>query len=294
MAIAEMFPYSDQHNLNLDWIIMKIKEFSGNQISGIEVTQIDTDTIKFVVTYTDGSTRELEEVTLPEGPQGPQGETGETGATPNLTAGTVTTLAPGSDATVSITGTAENPVLNLGIPQGIQGETGAAGGITNFDGYTGAMTSGTGIKFSSGTLSTYDLDLSETGNVNLAGLTPPAEITYVGGYLAYAFNSDRSIGKVYGNLVLQINNSGAAKNVDLDTGLVVGTTSNNYTILTGAPAFDYTTRTLLSNGYNSIFYIDSNRHLCFRYPALANTNVGVVALLPAQIYFFENFGDNPE
>ena len=46
---------------------------------------------------------------------------GDTGATPNLTIGTVETLAAGSNATATITGTAEDPVLNLGIPKGTDG-----------------------------------------------------------------------------------------------------------------------------------------------------------------------------
>ena len=49
-------------------------------------------------------------------------EDGATGATPNLTIGTVETLEPTESATATITGTPENPVLNLGIPQGEQGE----------------------------------------------------------------------------------------------------------------------------------------------------------------------------
>ena len=60
--------------------------------------------------------------TGPAGPQGIQGEPGETGATPDFTIGTVTTLAPGSQATATITGTDEDPVLNLGIPKGDPGE----------------------------------------------------------------------------------------------------------------------------------------------------------------------------
>lgn len=52
-----------------------------------------------------------------------KGAKGDTGATPNLTIGTVSTLNPGQSATASITGTAENPVLNLGIPKGDQGYT---------------------------------------------------------------------------------------------------------------------------------------------------------------------------
>lgn len=55
------------------------------------------------------------------GPQGPQGETGATGATPKLTIGTVTTGAPGTDASATITGTPEAPVLNFQIPRGNPG-----------------------------------------------------------------------------------------------------------------------------------------------------------------------------
>lgn len=43
------------------------------------------------------------------------------GMTPNLQIGTVETLEAGSDATASITGAPENPLLNLGIPKGPQG-----------------------------------------------------------------------------------------------------------------------------------------------------------------------------
>lgn len=52
------------------------------------------------------------------------GKDGSPGATPNLQIGTVTTLPAGSDATANMGGTAENPLLNLGIPKGADGETG--------------------------------------------------------------------------------------------------------------------------------------------------------------------------
>lgn len=79
--------------------------------------------------------------TGPQGPQGDKGDTGATGAqgpagadgqpgadgvTPNIQIGTVETLEAGSDATASITGTAENPLLNLGIPKGADGAGGMA------------------------------------------------------------------------------------------------------------------------------------------------------------------------
>lgn len=51
--------------------------------------------------------------------------TGPTGATPVITIGTVTTGAPGSQATASISGTAPNFVLDLTIPQGPTGPAGA-------------------------------------------------------------------------------------------------------------------------------------------------------------------------
>ena len=63
--------------------------------------------------------------TGPQGPTGPEGQpgpTGPTGATPNLTIGNVATGQPGTDAAASITGTPENPVLNLTIPRGDPGE----------------------------------------------------------------------------------------------------------------------------------------------------------------------------
>lgn len=55
-----------------------------------------------------------------------KGDNGDTGATPNLQIGTVTTLESGSNATASITGTTENPVLNLGIPKGENGTGGSS------------------------------------------------------------------------------------------------------------------------------------------------------------------------
>ena len=45
------------------------------------------------------------------------------GITPNLNIGTVETLEPGTDATATITGTPENPLINLGIPRGQNGKT---------------------------------------------------------------------------------------------------------------------------------------------------------------------------
>lgn len=59
------------------------------------------------------------------------GEDGKDGVTPNLSIGTVTTLSAGSNATASITGTKENPILNLGIPKGADGSGGSGGSGTD-------------------------------------------------------------------------------------------------------------------------------------------------------------------
>lgn len=63
------------------------------------------------------------------GSPGAKGDKGDTGATPNLSIGTVTTLEAGQNATASMGGTAESPVLNLGIPRGAKGEPGQGGSV---------------------------------------------------------------------------------------------------------------------------------------------------------------------
>lgn len=64
-----------------------------------------------------------------KGDTGEKGEPGQAGVTPNIKIGEVTTLEPGEPATASITGTSEDPLLNLGIPKG---EPGEGGGIQNY------------------------------------------------------------------------------------------------------------------------------------------------------------------
>lgn len=76
------------------------------------------------------------------GPRGPQGETGPSGAngapgptgptgpkgdTPSFKIGSVTTLEPGQQATVTKTGSDLLPILNFGIPKGERGAVGPGG-----------------------------------------------------------------------------------------------------------------------------------------------------------------------
>ena len=84
----------------------------GVGISNIEKTDTSGLVDTYIITLTDNSTYTF---TVTNGAKG------ETGSTPNITIGTVSTLDAGSDATANITGTAENPVLHLGIPKGTDG-----------------------------------------------------------------------------------------------------------------------------------------------------------------------------
>lgn len=80
---------------------------------------------------TDGPNGKIFAFGIPKGKTGAKGDTGatgakgETGATPQLSIGTV---VKGDNAAATITGTAENPVLNLTLPKGDKGDTGATGG----------------------------------------------------------------------------------------------------------------------------------------------------------------------
>lgn len=68
--------------------------------------------------------------TGPAGPQGPQGlpgQDGTDGQNATITIGQTSTLAPGSQATVTNVGTDTNAVLNFGIPEGQQGIQGIQG-----------------------------------------------------------------------------------------------------------------------------------------------------------------------
>jgi hypothetical protein len=90
-------------------------------------------------TYDDFTQEQLESLRGPKGEQGIQGlqgepgDRGDTGLTPNITIGTVTTLESNDSATVTNTGTAENPVFNFGIPKGEQGEKGSDGESSSVD-----------------------------------------------------------------------------------------------------------------------------------------------------------------
>ena len=94
---------------------------SASKTNGVTVIRADGEVIAAI---SDGAKGDKGDTGSP----GAKGDKGDTGVTPNLTIGTVTTLEAGQDATASMGGTAESPVLNLGIPKGAKGEPGEGGG----------------------------------------------------------------------------------------------------------------------------------------------------------------------
>ena len=110
----------------------------GVGIQSVEQTITSTEdggTNIVTVTKTDGSTSTFEVrngskgndgAPGKDGTDGADGQNGADGATPNIQIGTVETLPADSPATASLTGTPENPLLNLGIPRGADGAGGMA------------------------------------------------------------------------------------------------------------------------------------------------------------------------
>ena len=110
----------------IDAAVDKIKNLDnvGSGADGREV-ELQTNSTHIQWRYSGESEwRNLIELKRLEGPSGAKGETGQNAVNPNFSIGTVTTLDAGSQATVSLTGTYPNLVLNFGIPRGADGSGG--------------------------------------------------------------------------------------------------------------------------------------------------------------------------
>ena len=122
-----MADYILKHSgLEIDAAVDKIKNLdnAGSGADGREV-ELQTNSTHIQWRYSGESEwRNLIELKRLEGPSGAKGETGKNAVNPNFTIGTVTTLPSGSDATVTLTGTYPNLVLNFGIPRGADGSGG--------------------------------------------------------------------------------------------------------------------------------------------------------------------------
>lgn len=116
----------------------RVEEYS-SKVLNMTVTAHESQ--EPTVTKTEGEVVNLD-FGLPRGEKGERGEQGEAGkdgkdgidgkdgkdgingVTPDFSIGTVTTLEPTESASVTLTGTEEEPVLNFGIPRGEKGEQG--------------------------------------------------------------------------------------------------------------------------------------------------------------------------
>ena len=125
-SIDKLNETTDNANNLIDDINKKLEsgEFDGIGIttitSGQAIQQNDNTITSITVNKTDGS-QQIFNVSAKNGingTDGTDGTNGQDGITPNLQIGTVTTLEPNEQATVTRTGTDENPILNFGIPKG--------------------------------------------------------------------------------------------------------------------------------------------------------------------------------
>lgn len=106
---------------------------------------------------------------------------GATGATPDISIGTVTTGAAGSSAAATMTGTAENPVLNLTIPKGDPGEVPAAAIAPTEAGSTAAAAHAEGELFwLSGTLYRATADIAIGDSIVTSGSGANAAAAQIG------------------------------------------------------------------------------------------------------------------
>ena len=72
----------------------------------------------------------------PQGPAGTPGTNGTNGTAATVSIGSVTTLQPNASATVTNVGTANNAILNFGIPKGVDGTGISAVGVEVTPSYT--------------------------------------------------------------------------------------------------------------------------------------------------------------
>lgn len=112
-------------------------DFTDEQLAGLKGPKGDKGDKGDPFTYSDFTDGQLEALQGPKGDKGEKGDKGDKGdigETPVLSIGTVTTVDPTEQADISLSGSAENPILNLRIPKGEKGEGAEeiAQGIENF------------------------------------------------------------------------------------------------------------------------------------------------------------------
>lgn len=176
----------------------------------------------------DGGLENPESVNI-KGPQGIRGIQGENGITPNISIGTVTTLDPNEQATVTKTGTDEEPIFNFGIPKGEKGDIGPAntltiGSVTTGDNASASITGQSPnqtlnlvLPKSSNLIAEKKLeentDISSTSGIVIDGFTINEGESF-DVFIAGVMISNRS------QIILTLNDSNPLSNRQLKTGII--------------------------------------------------------------------------
>ena len=252
---------------------------------GIANVQLNSD-YTLTITLTDGRTYTTTSI---------RGEQGETGLTPDFTIGTVTTLAPGSQATATITGTDEEPVLNLGIPKGDPGEVSLE---TLAKVMVSDTASGTIASFSDGSdaLPAKSVLVTLTPKQSGSGTPSPSNVRPISGWdeVEVVVSSTQSADNattyttdlpqtVYGGTLDVV--SGVLTvdrvSIDLTQGMSGGTISGNYLYFTQVPNAKTVPNSQIAN-------VISEGYEPIRYNGVA-TNAGTIAIRDNN-YLYVNTG----
>lgn len=155
----------------------------------------------------------------------------------------------------------------------------------NDSGAQEALDIGTGLVVENNTLNAIDLNLVLKGGATITGF--PSGITLTGGYINYALNADRSIGKIYGSINYSAVSSATASRFELDTGITVAATGEDYYIMVAGIAFNYANTT-----YSVInLHVNAAGRVFIDAKAFPGTSA-YIYLWPC-LYFFKDFGDVP-
>lgn len=118
-----------------------------------------------VVTNSGTATNAVFNFGIPKGDKGDKGDTGSAGAAATITVGSTTTGNPGTNASVTNSGTSSAAVLNFTIPRGAAGQDGADG-ADGADGESATITVGTTTTLPAGSSAT----VTNTGTSSAAVL----------------------------------------------------------------------------------------------------------------------------
>ena len=148
---------------------------TGNAGTNASVTMTDSNnvyTLNFVIPKGDKGDTGAKGDT---GVKGQDGAKGADGITPTLKVGTVTTLAAGSNATVTMSENNNEYTLNFGIPKGNKGDTGASGSGGSSSGGGGIVFEDTYVSDANHWLTNGYTKTSGTATINLPSVCSAAK-----------------------------------------------------------------------------------------------------------------------